>query len=849
MTDLPDPLTSLQDSEYLRLIDLIDNLRLSGADRYISLPQLVVCGDQSSGKSSVLEAISGVHFPSNSGQCTRFVTEVSLRRTPNEAASASIIPGPQASQAHKQRLLEYQERNVSLDQVPRLIEAAKVSIGIGDQLQISDDKLRLEIQGPELPNFSLIDTPGIIHGTSDSENQLVEGLVFDYMKRERSIILAVVCTEAEVIGQKVLNLVKKVDVDGRRTVGIITKPDLITRGRKPQYLSLARNEDHKLRRGWHVVRNRDSAEEEPFDAAAAEQAAFRDSPWNELPSNKLGINHLREHMKAILLDEIRQYLPDVVSQIGHEKAACDAELEYLGPSRSSRDEQLRFLLDVQASFKTLVEDGVVGRYQSKYLNDRPDERLRNTIRHLNDGFSKVMEEHGHFYHITDVMSERTPVPPDIESPESITAIEYIQKIRSTKLEAGRSQELPNHYDTSLTCTVFREQSQRWDGLARMYLTSAFGSTEKFLLNALESVTTPLNAALLWNCLIKPEMEKRRKSLEEKLQEVMKPYREFLPYSTPKRYKSNHEHFQQRWKHLSSSGSFTRRFEQITNGPACKELLLDMLAYYDNALETFTDNLISLAVESHLLDGLPDLISANLIATMSNEKLSKYAAESEDTITRRAYAQQKQETLRKSLDILQDQLWTSVPLSFNSGQHRAPLDVQQHLESPHEPPATSVSVPAGTSTARNDDLEVHRRNGSRPEIVPPRTPEPGNIVPGRKGTDSNSRRASHTLHPSDRNIFDDLLDGSRSRSQTNSSSPTPATPSSKASAESVTSGTEYSSLRSSPGASGGWRHRRRRSHGRASSQAKVAVPVSGGSDSDSGMSRSRRGCRGGTTDHV
>ncbi len=846
MHDLPDPLTSLQDSEYLKLIDLIDDLRLSGADKYVSLPQLVVCGDQSAGKSSVLEAISGVRFPVNAGQCTRFATEICLRRTPNEAASASIIPGPQATEAHRQRLLDYQERNVALDQVPRLIEAARVSIGIGDQLQLSDDKLRLEIQGPELPNFTLIDTPGIIHSINDSDNELVEGLVFEYMKLERSVILAIVCTEAEVVGQKVLNLVKKADPEGRRTVGIITKPDLINEGRRPQYSSLARNETHKLHRGWHVVRNRNSYSEEQFyqsHQTAAEQGAFRNPPWNELPPARLGIHPLREHMRNILLDEIRQYLPDVVSQIAYEKAACDAELKFLGPCRSSRDEQLRFLLDIQAEFRRVVEDGVVGRYQSKYLNRKPDERLRNTIRHLNDGFSQTMQDHGHMYHVSDMMHARTTVPPGIEPPQSITAVEYIKMIQNTVLEAGRSQELPNHYDTYLSCTVFRIQSQRWEYFARKYLSSAFESTTTFLWNGLETVTTPPNAALIWHRLIKPQLDKRRTALERKLQEIMKPFTEFQPYATPRRYTNNLRHYQNQWSALCSSNSVIRVIEQLDNSAACTELLLDMLSYYDYALETFTDNLISLAVESCLLNGLPDLINSNLIATMSDAELAKYAAESEDTITRRTYAQSKQQTLETSLEILQDQLWTSASLSFNSVRTRPPLDGDQHTSSSHETldpnaVAAAAAAPAHKSHRARDSSDTRRTNGSNPKIVPPRTPESADTILGRSVADQQPQRTSHASQSPSPNFFlYDQPNVSRSDLRTHSASPSPATPSTKASEESLglTPGTEYSSsLRSSSGPSGGRRDWRSRSRGQASPQPKVALPLRTESGSESGM---------------
>lgn len=77
-----DPLSQLGSKNQLDLLNCIDQLRSEGINRYDSLPQIIVCGDQSAGKSSVLEAISGVSFPVQSNTCTRFPTELILRRTP-----------------------------------------------------------------------------------------------------------------------------------------------------------------------------------------------------------------------------------------------------------------------------------------------------------------------------------------------------------------------------------------------------------------------------------------------------------------------------------------------------------------------------------------------------------------------------------------------------------------------------------------------------------------------------------------------------------------------------------------------------------------------------------------------
>ena len=70
--------TSLQSNDTRNLLDIVDNLRSQGISRYVDLPEIIVCGEQSSGKSSVLEAITEIPFPRKENLCTRFATEISL---------------------------------------------------------------------------------------------------------------------------------------------------------------------------------------------------------------------------------------------------------------------------------------------------------------------------------------------------------------------------------------------------------------------------------------------------------------------------------------------------------------------------------------------------------------------------------------------------------------------------------------------------------------------------------------------------------------------------------------------------------------------------------------------------
>ncbi|PVH91775.1 hypothetical protein DM02DRAFT_702924, partial [Periconia macrospinosa] len=87
-----DVLDGLCSKDQVDLLNAVDRLRSQGIDHYVSLPQIIVCGDQSSGKSSVLEAISGISFPVKSNLCTRFPTELILRKTPNVGVTVSIVP-------------------------------------------------------------------------------------------------------------------------------------------------------------------------------------------------------------------------------------------------------------------------------------------------------------------------------------------------------------------------------------------------------------------------------------------------------------------------------------------------------------------------------------------------------------------------------------------------------------------------------------------------------------------------------------------------------------------------------------------------------------------------------------
>ncbi|KAI1522465.1 interferon-induced GTP-binding protein Mx2, partial [Pyrenophora tritici-repentis] len=89
------------------LLRKIDQLREKNVGQHVPLPQLVVVGDQSSGKSSLLESLTGVPFPRDLELCTRYATQITSRRDPESRVDIKIIAGPHASDDHKKLVASY----------------------------------------------------------------------------------------------------------------------------------------------------------------------------------------------------------------------------------------------------------------------------------------------------------------------------------------------------------------------------------------------------------------------------------------------------------------------------------------------------------------------------------------------------------------------------------------------------------------------------------------------------------------------------------------------------------------------------------------------------------------------
>ena len=528
-------LNELRSSEQQSLLDEIDSLRLQGISEFVFLPQIVVCGDQSSGKSSVLEAISGVPFPRSDTLCTRFATEVILRQGSTAGAAVSILPSQDASGADRSRLLAFKESLQGLDDFPDLVERAKSEMGTSATGRaFSKNVLRVEITGPTKPKLTVVDLPGLIHSDSKQQStedvELISDLVQSYMRNPRSVILAVVSAKNDYANQIVLKRARDVDPDGLRTLGLITKPDTLPRGSDSEadFVNLASNDNVNFRLGWHLVKNRDydSRHSSTEERDRSEERFFSEGVWMQLPRDMVGVDSLRRRLSRILLEQIRRYLPSLMNDVQSNIQECRKKLLKLGDSRDTLEKQRQFLLKLSQSFQTLCKAAVDGNYEHKFFGDPSSDdeyskRLRAVVQNLNLAFSELMRKKGHHRMIADDDGNKASAGDSTEAPfEDIRplvmsreeALEWVRKL----LVKGRGRELPGSFNPLLVGELFRDQSIYWEKIARAHVKKIWLASTAFLERLLSTIMDDETLGALFAHWIDPKTSERLDKADQAL---------------------------------------------------------------------------------------------------------------------------------------------------------------------------------------------------------------------------------------------------------------------------------------------------------------------------------------------
>jgi len=670
--DLPG-VQKLQSAEQMELLDVVDSLRACGLSEIVALPQLIVCGDQSSGKSSVLEAISGIPFPKQDTLCTRFATEVILRRAARVEINVSIVPGEDRALMDRDRLIRFHSELKTLDDFGGLFQRARDEMGLSSSgKSFSNDILRVEFCGPAQPQLTLVDLPGLIHSETKSQTtgdvQLVHDLVSRYLDNPRSIILAIVSAKNDIGNQIILRNARKVDPQGLRTLGIITKPDLLRRDSKSEeaFVTLARNEDVKFSLGWHIVKNLDSSvnQNPPQNTRDQEEAVFfEQSGFNRLPAHTLGIKFLRARLSKVLFSQVRRELPRLVEDIQIQISATRLARDKLGPSRDKPLEQRKFLISLSQTFQTICRDAVKGDYDQEFFRGdlNPERRLCATVMNMHFEFAKNIRKEGSSW---------------VTGDENIFHARYRSRDEAIKetcllLKRSRGRELPGLPNPLLVGELFRLYSAPWEDFARQHIKKVWETVNRFLELLLRHLTDEDVCENVFRFWLQPIMDENLNLAYSKLDDLLEVHKDypmttnsvFLSNSKKRRQDSSKEVLESMLNGRSHPDKdlgvdeIAKMMSTITTKEnldmdmvAAEEAFDNMNAYYEIAINLFTDNVPTLAIQSPIIRGIPNMFCPTAVYMMETEVVTRIAGESEEKTMERDAILRRMETLEKGARI-------------------------------------------------------------------------------------------------------------------------------------------------------------------------------------------------------
>jgi hypothetical protein len=189
MTDTNSTLEGLR-TEKQRRIDTIAQIRKYGFENILPLPQIVGCGHQSSGKSSILKAPAKIPFPKNDNLCTKVSTEVNLQHEPKDKLTVKVIPNNTQPLDKQKKIKSFSKSVINFEEWPIIIDATIKVISISDNKSISGkafaiDTLSIKIKGPNQPQVTLVNIPGLISSAtkrvSDSNIAMVADITDNYI--------------------------------------------------------------------------------------------------------------------------------------------------------------------------------------------------------------------------------------------------------------------------------------------------------------------------------------------------------------------------------------------------------------------------------------------------------------------------------------------------------------------------------------------------------------------------------------------------------------------------------------------------------------------------------------------
>ncbi|EAW08522.1 uncharacterized protein ACLA_032580 [Aspergillus clavatus NRRL 1] len=626
-----------------KLLETIEQLRALGIGTTFEFPKFVVCGDQSVGKTTVIQAISRVRLPTNS---TRLATELIIRKSEVPQAKVTIEPGSSRTDEEEVRKLQkFEALTHSNDLVP-LIQKAKECMGMAEGAEegFRDDVLKIEIQGPDYYELTLVDLPSlpecIKEDQSSDEPTTARKLVEAYWKHEGNSILVVNSATTNFGAKNALDLAKRFDPSYSRTIGVVTYLNALEPGpeREQTLIRLLKNEpsrtNHRyLPLGW-VALPKESAETTNYIHDAYQKGAFEGDQWTEILKSCVGISSLRNRLHTAL------------------------------------------------RFERIVGQALNGMYNDEFFHDSNDKaktvnlrKLRAVISDLNEDFAEAMELRGSSCIILDPGAQQP-----IEESQSMSSNPYLRDwepeyITRAALEAEVAMQIRENRGSSLLVVdLYRNQTKPWKEIAKCHLKTVWDATKHFLHLVLRDLTDECTYPALRSSAIDPALHILKDGLLSKLEELATVASKGCPLLISQRH---HSRVLKAWSECQSE-TLKKKFGPPTatnRGPSAEAfsraglqkaswdidssdmvivasaIIDDMKAYYDDAIMMFINNISILSIENCLLEPAKSIFTCLTVNSMDDQQIQDLAMESDLVCLERRRLIDYRDKLRAGLSTL------------------------------------------------------------------------------------------------------------------------------------------------------------------------------------------------------
>lgn len=342
------------------LIPLINRIQdiftLLGEPLLIRLPTIVVVGSQSSGKSSVLESIVGREFlPRGSGIVTRRPLILQLVQTKGTEEWGEFLHSPQKFHSFPDILAEIELKTREL---------------LGTNRGVSSEPLNLKVHSPHVVDLTLVDLPGITKNPVGDQprdiEQLIKQMILEYISSPNSLILAISPANQDLQNSDALYLAREVDPAGKRTLGVITKLDIMDRGTNA--LNMLSGRELPLALGYVGVicrSQQDINEGKSISTHLHDEEQFFQQFYGEI-SHRMGTSFLSKALNQLLLSKIKEGVPAVKHDLIEKLRETEEELRTLGFAVAGNPQVQSVLLlniihDFIQKFSTVIEGNFLDR--------------------------------------------------------------------------------------------------------------------------------------------------------------------------------------------------------------------------------------------------------------------------------------------------------------------------------------------------------------------------------------------------------------------------------------------------------------------------------------------------------